>query len=151
MGLRQIENVRHATQRGIDFIKGWERYRKHPYDAGDGFLTGGYGHVFTAQDPPRDLNLEEAEMLLKKDLFKAECSIIRLVNVFLTDNQFDALVSFTFNVGGAAFQRSTLRMKINRLEFDDVFDEFLRWTKSGGRIMKGLVRRRKAEALLFLG
>lgn len=65
--------------------------------------------------------------------------------------RFDALVSFTFNLGGGALQRSTLRRKVNREEHEDVPREFLRWVWAGGRKLRGLVRRREAEALLYQG
>ena len=90
-----------------------------------------------------------AQALLAKDVWSAERAVLRLITVPLTDGQFDALVSFTFNLGGGALQRSTLRRKINREEHTDVPPEFLRWVWAGGRKLKGLVRRRKAEATLY--
>jgi lysozyme len=79
----------------------------------------------------------------------AEQAVCRLVKVPLTDGQFDALVSFTFNLGSGALQRSTLRRKVNREEHEEVPREFLRWVWAGGRKLKGLVRRRAAEADLY--
>ena len=67
----------------------------------------------------------------------------------LTDGQFDALVSFTYNLGGGALQRSTLRGKINREEHAEIPEQFMRWVWAGGRKLKGLVRRRAAEAGLY--
>ena len=75
--------------------------------------------------------------------------MLRLVTVPLTDGQFDALTSFTFNLGGGALQRSTLRRKVNREEHSAVPGEFRRWVWAGGRKLKGLVRRREAEAALY--
>lgn len=81
----------------------------------------------------------------------AERAIQRLIYVPLTDYQWDALTSFTFNLGSGALQRSTLRQKVNREEHIDVPDEFRKWVYAGGRKLKGLVRRREAEALLYSG
>ena len=67
----------------------------------------------------------------------------------LTDGQFDALVSFSFNLGSGALQRSTLRRKVNREEHADVPPEFMRWVWAGGRTLKGLIRRRQAETILY--
>ena len=75
--------------------------------------------------------------------------MLRLIRVPLEDGQFDALSSFAFNLGGGALQRSTLRRKVNREEHDAVPDEFRRWVWAGGRKLKGLVRRRAAEAALY--
>ncbi|AIL64474.1 hypothetical protein NOVO_00315 [Rickettsiales bacterium Ac37b] len=79
----------------------------------------------------------------------AERSVLRNIHINLTRNQFSALVSFTFNVGGAALQRSTLRMKINNHEHSRVSSEFMRWIYGGGHKLPGLIRRRHAEALLY--
>ena len=88
---------------------------------------------------------EAGEALLIKHVAYAEQAVLRLVSVPLTDGQFDALVSFTFNLGGGALQRSTLRRKVNREEHQDVPEQFLRWVWAGGRRLRGLVRRREAE------
>ena len=90
-----------------------------------------------------------AEDLLRKDAGSAERSVLRLVSVPLTDGQFDALVSFTFNLGGGAFQRSTLRRKVNRQAHAEVPAQLMRWVWAGGRKLKGLKRRRAAEAVLY--
>ena len=75
---------------------------------------------------------------------------ISIIKTALTENQFSALVSFTFNLGAGALQRSTLRMKLNRGEVQGAADEFPKWLIAGGRILAGLVRRRAAERALFL-
>lgn len=92
----------------------------------------------------------EAERLLRKDVCFAERAVLRLIKVPLSDGQFDALVSFTFNLGSGSLQRSTLRRKLNRAEYDSIPNELMRWVNAGGRRLKGLVRRRAAEAELFL-
>ena len=78
-----------------------------------------------------------------------EGAVLRLINVPLTDGQFDAVVSFTYNLGGGALQRSTLRRKINREEHAEVSEQFMHWVWAGGRKLKGLVRRRAAESNLY--
>ena len=90
------------------------------------------------------------EALLIKDVLLAEQAVCRLINVPLTNGQFDALVSFTFNLGSGALQRSTLRRKVNREEHEEVPDQFMRWVWAGGRKLKGLVKRRQAEGILYV-
>ena len=92
----------------------------------------------------------EGLSLLLKDVSFAERSVIRLIKVPLFDGQFDALVSFIFNLGSGALQRSTLRMKVNREEHKEVPDEFMKWVRAGGIRLRGLIRRRMAEAILYM-
>ncbi len=92
----------------------------------------------------------EAEALLIKDVQTAESAVLRLIRVPLTDGQFDALVSFTFNLGSGVLQRSTLRRKVNREEHAEVPDQLMRWVWAGGRRLRGLVRRREAEVGLYM-
>lgn len=88
--------------------------------------------------------------MLRRDVVSAERSVLRLITVPLTDGQFDALVSFTFNLGAGALQRSTLRQKVNRKEHGEAAAELLKWCWAGGRKLAGLLARRKAEALHYL-
>jgi lysozyme len=88
--------------------------------------------------------------ILKADLNRFEQGVLRLIKVPLTQGQFDALVSFSFNVGLGNLQNSTLRMKVNRSEFTDAAEQFLVWTKAGGKVLKGLVTRRTDERALFV-
>ena len=99
----------------------------------------------------RGISHEAGIALLVKDVEAAERSVLRLITVPLTNGQFDALVSFTFNLGAGALQRSTLRRKVNREEHDDVPAEFLRWVWAGGKKLRGLVRRREAEVGCYSG
>ena len=92
-----------------------------------------------------------AEELLRRDVESAERAVLRLIRVPLEDGQFDALSSFAFNLGAGALQRSTLRRKVNREEHDAVPAEFGRWVWAGGRKLKGLIRRREAEAVIYAG
>jgi lysozyme len=92
---------------------------------------------------------DEALELLRSDVGKAERAVLRLIAVPLTQGQFDALVSFTFNLGSGALQRSTLRRKVNREEHDDVPAELMKWVWAGGRKLKGLANRRRLESKYY--
>ncbi len=92
---------------------------------------------------------KQAEDILRKDVQTAERAVLRLIKVPLTNGQFDALISFTYNLGAGALQSSTLRRKINREEYSEVPEQFMRWVWAKGRKLKGLVRRREAETRLY--
>ena len=79
----------------------------------------------------------------------AEQAVRRHITVPLTSNQFSALTSFTYNLGSGALQRSTLRMKLNRAQYERAAEQLLRWNKAGGKVLRGLTRRRAAEKALF--
>ena len=112
-------------------------------------MRGLDGRSVTAGTPP--VGEAEAGTLLRRDVATAERAVLRLIAVPLGDGQFDALVSFTFNLGAGALQRSTLRRKVNREAHDHVPAEFRRWVWGGGRKLPGLVRRREAEAVMYRG
>jgi lysozyme len=97
----------------------------------------------------RVLSNEEIDEILRKDLTRFEQGVLRLIKVKLTQGQFDALVSFSFNVGLGNLQNSTLRMKLNRGDYDGAAEQFLVWTKAGGKVLKGLVIRRTHEKEMF--
>ena len=144
--------MRHITQDGLNLIKHFEGFEPEIYLDAAGLPTIGYGHLIRKGEHKmfeNGISESAAEALLSKDIWTAENSVLRLVNVPLTDNQFNALVSFTFNLGSGALQRSTLRRKVNREEHEEVPAEFLRWVWAGGRKLKGLIRRREAEAALY--
>lgn len=94
--------------------------------------------------------LEQAHEYLAHDMIEFEKTVNDSVKVPLSQNQFDALVSLTYNIGSTAFKNSTLLKKLNAKDFTGAADQFLRWNKGGGKVMKGLVRRREAERALFL-
>ena len=143
--------MRHITQNGIDLIKRFEGFSRTVYFCPAGYPTIGYGHVVKPhEDFSAGIDEAQAEELLRQDAVIAERAVLRLINVPLTDGQFDALVSFTYNLGGGALQRSTMRRKINREEHADVPEQFMRWVWAGGRKLKGLVRRREAESRLYI-
>lgn len=143
--------MRHITQKGLGLIKCFEGFSPTIYICPGGYPTIGYGHVVKKhEDFSNGINEAEAENLLRQDAGIAEHLVLRFIQVPLTDGQFDALVSFTFNLGGGALQRSTLRRKVNREEHGEVPAQFMRWVWAGGRKLKGLIRRRVAEADLYM-
>jgi len=144
--------MRHITDNGLNLIKHFEGFSETVYLCPAGHPTIGYGHVVLdheVEDFIDGITKEQASNLLKQDANLAEQAVGRFIRVALTDGQFDALVSFTFNLGSGALQRSTLRSKLNRKDYAGASREFSRWVWAGGRRLKGLVRRRHAEATLF--
>jgi len=141
------------TERCIELIKKYEGLSLKPYICPAGYWTIGYGHVLTKdelKEYKNGITKKEAELLLYHDVFKTFFLISPLVNVKLHPYCWDALTSFSFNVGVYAFKASSLRKKINRGEFYDAAEEFMRWVYAGGRKLKGLVKRRREERELFL-
>ena len=147
--------MRHINERGIQIVKSFEGISTKPYLCPANVWTVGYGATVGSDGRPIDPDMEpisetEAEALFLRDLESSQGWVSRLIKTALTENQYFALVSFTFNVGAGALQRSTLRMKLNREEYQVAADEFPKWRMAGGRILAGLVRRRAVERALFL-
>jgi len=147
--------MRHINERGIEIVKSFEGLTLRPYVCAGGVNSVGYG-VLTRSSTggPIDLDMEpiteaEAEVLLIRDLESSEGWVRRLIKTALTKNQYSALTSFIFNVGAGALQHSTLRMKLNRGEYQGAADEFPKWKFANKRILAGLIRRRAAERALF--
>lgn len=141
------------TDRGIELIKRFEGFSPAVYICPAGYPTIGYGHVVMPEEKERfkaGITKEEAEDLLITDLMRFEKRIKPLIKVEITEPMLDAIISFSYNTGIGAFQRSTLRQKLNRGEFMDTADEFLKWTYAGGQRLRGLLLRRQAERELFL-
>lgn len=148
-------------------IKHHEGVRVTPYRCPAHLWTVGVGHVMypeqaklpvaeriAFQIDTKDFynrSMEQVDALLAKDLVRFERGVARYCPVAL-DHQgiFDALVSFSFNVGLGNLQRSGLRMKTNRGEFEEAAEEFMKWTKAAGKVLPGLVKRRKDERALYL-
>jgi lysozyme len=151
VGVREVLQVRPVSANGILFIQQWERLRLRPYNAGDGLETVGWGHVLSKGDAIRLYTESECMTLLKGDLIYAEGSVTRLITAPLNQNQYDALVSFTFNCGGGVLQRSQIRIKLNRGDYGGAKMAFRNYVRSNGVKLLGLVRRRSAEAQLFGG
>ena len=144
--------MRSISQQGLELIKRYEGFSPKRYICPAGKPTIGYGHVMAEnEDIPEEISHEEANKLLLRDVAVAENTVNRLIDADLTQSQFDALVSFTFNLGAAALARSTLRKRLNEGDFKAAASEFPRWVYAGGKVLDGLVKRRFAEAELFLG
>jgi len=135
---------------GINFIKSFEAFSAIPYKCPGGYDTIGYGHVILRGEYYSRISVDDANELLKRDLAITERAVMRNIKAPLSQNQFDSLISFTFNVGGAALQRSSLRQKINYgSASDEIAQEFLRWVYSNGRKLHGLVNRRTMESRMY--
>lgn len=146
--LAAVWAMRHINEEGLALIKNFEGLHLTAYQCSGHVWTIGYGHTRTVR---RGMTItpSEAEQLLKEDLFIAERAVARLVQVPLSDNQFSALVSFTFNVGVGNLENATLLKLLNRGWYEQVPAQFARWTKAGGEVLGGLARRRAAEARLW--
>ncbi len=148
-----------TSVRGVDMIASFEGFPdQQPYNDPTNFATVGYGHLLhrspvTAGDRRRwsGITKTRAKAMLAEDVGRFEAAVNRVVEVPLSQGQFDALVSFSFNVGEGALVGSTLLRKLNRRDYNGAHREFARWNKGGGRVLPGLTRRRAAEAKLFGG
>lgn len=140
------------SQTGIDLIKSFEGLRLEAYKAvpTEQYMTIGYGHYGVDVKVGSKISKKQAEELLKKDLQRFVEGVDRYVKVKVNQHQFDALVSFSYNCGLGALQNSTLLAKLNTGDYSGAAKEFLKWTKSGGKELKGLVTRRNKEMNLFL-
>lgn len=143
-----------TSDKGIALIKEFEGCKLTAYQDSVGVWTIGYGWTQPVDGKPiragMTINQETAERLLKTGLVSYESDVSRLVKVGLTQGQFDALVSFTYNLGARSLSTSTLLRKLNAGDYAGAADEFLRWNKAGGKVLNGLTRRREAERTLFL-
>lgn len=135
----------------LDLIKRFEGFSSTVYLCPAGIPTIGYGHVVLKGEKfPEGIHQGEGVRLLEQDMKQAEASVGRLIVVPLTEAQRGALISFAFNLGGGALQRSTLRMRVNRQDHRGAADEFLKWCKARGKVVRGLLLRRRAEAKVYL-
>jgi lysozyme len=146
-----------TSDNGLSLIKKSEGFRGNAYpDPATGAkpYTIGYGTTVYPSGMPVKLGdrvtQEQADAYLRNDVRKFESAVSSAVKVKLTQGQFDALVSFTYNVGPANMSSSTLIKKINAGDSAGAADEFLRWNKAAGKVMAGLTTRRAAERALFL-
>jgi lysozyme len=154
-----------VSKEAIEGIKKDEGVRTKPYRCPALLWTVGVGHVIDPNHirvkfderkniplPPewdRVLSMAEVDAILAADLATFERGVLRLCPGGLTQGRFDALVSFSFNVGLGNLQRSTIRMKHNRGDFEGAAEGFMAWTKAGGKELPGLVKRRKHERALY--
>lgn len=137
-----------TSQEGVDLIKHFEGCRLEAYLCPSNVWTIGYGHTKGVKEGDT-IDQEAAEAYLIEDLEEFERHVLRLVEIPLTQNQFDALVSWTFNLGPGNLKTSTLLNRINYGPLSDVPFQIQRWTRSNGTVLAGLVKRRAAEAALW--
>jgi GH24 family phage-related lysozyme (muramidase) len=150
-------NGRRLSDRGVDFIARFEGFRGTLYNDPAGHCTIGYGHLVhrgrcNGGEPAEfraGITRQRAAQLLRADAAVAVAAVRDNVTVALTQEQFDALVSFAFNVGAGAFRRSRLLERLNLGHHEAVPAQLRRWVTAGGRTLPGLVARRDAEARLF--
>ncbi|WP_033134607.1 lysozyme [Acinetobacter sp. MN12] len=139
---------------GLDLIASLEDTKLKAYDDGVGVWTIGIGTTVYPNGVKvkkgDSCTLDQAKSYFAHDLKRFEASVNNLVKVPLSQNQFDALVSLVYNIGQTAFSKSTLLKKLNAKDYAGAADQFPQWNRGGGKVMKGLVRRRDAERALFL-
>ena len=143
------------NEAGMELIKHYEGWRESPYLCSAARPTIGYGSTWECNGDAVTLDhvnitKKQGEYLLQREVRHSEAATRKLVKTELTENMFSSLCSFIYNVGSGNFQRSTMRMRLNRGLHEEAADEFPKWRKAGGRVVKGLVRRRKQERELFL-
>ncbi len=145
------------NQETLDHIKKSEGLRLKAYpDPGTGGepWTIGYGHTsragLPAVHPGMVITMQQAEDILRSDVEKFAQGVAAVITVPVSDNQFGAVVSFAFNVGMGNLKSSTLLKKLNAKNYNGAADEFLKWTKAAGKVLPGLVTRRREERALFL-
>ncbi|ENL4358552.1 lysozyme [Salmonella enterica] len=138
-----------ASDNGRAFIRAREGVKLAAYQDGGGVWTIGYGHTRGVKRG-QVINHEQADEFLDSDLRQVESCISERVTVALNQNQFDALVSFVFNVGRQAFSDSTLLKKLNEGNYRAAADQFTRWVYDNDKFVQGLYNRRVAERDLFL-
>ena len=153
-------NNRILTMAGAKLIQHFEGCLKEhegnykAYKCPAGVWTIGWGsthHGGHGIDATTKWTRAQCDAAFRKDMEAFERAVRKLVTVPLTAHQFDALVSFTYNCGEGNLAKSTLLKKVNNKEFETASKEFIKWNKAGGKVMPGLTRRRKSEALLFQG
>ena len=144
-----------TSKAGLDLIKQFESFRAAPYLCSAGVPTIGYGTTvypngIKVKLSDQKITQQLAENFLQHHVNAIEKDILSLIKVPLKQNQFDALVSFSYNVGFGAFRDSTLLKLLNAGDIDGTSKQFERWNKAGGKVSNGLTRRRNAEKALFL-
>lgn len=144
--------MRQINKAGLDLVKEHEGFRRTAYFCPAKKLTIGYGHVILEHEvylTTARIDEAEALALLKSDMSIAEQAVDRYIKVELNDNQYSALCSFTFNLGGVALRDSTLRRLLNTGDYGSVPGQLNRWVYAGKKRLNGLVRRRAEEGMLF--
>ena len=145
--MTEKENME-ISQEGIALIKRFEGCELKAYLCSAGVPTIGFGST-RGVSMDMEITQERAEALLLEDISDFEEEVNKCVKVPLTQNQFDALVAWTFNLGGTNLRNSTMLIVLNEGEYEKVPSEMKRWNKAAGKTLEGLIRRREAESLLF--
>lgn len=135
---------RRTSETGIAHIKHFEGLRLDCYKCVAGRDTIGWGHTGPDAKPGARISLERAEALFQKDLAEAERAVNELVKVPVLQGQFDACVDFVFNLGRDHFARSTFLRLLNATDYQGAREQLMRWVHSGGQVVSGLQRRRRA-------
>jgi lysozyme len=138
----------------LSIIKKYEGLKLEAYICPAGVATVGFGSTFYPDGRRVKLGdkitLQEAESILLHDIKRFEKEVRNSVKIEITDNQLSALISFVYNVGASAFRKSTLLKKVNANPTDlTIHNEFMRWTRAGGKVLPGLVKRRAEESKLY--
>ena len=139
-----------TSAEGLALIKKFEGLELTAYKCAAGVWTIGYGHTKDVQEGD-EWSEAHADHMLEVELEEFEEYINDNVTVALSQNQFDALVSWVYNLGPANLKASTMLKVLNSGDYEGVPAQIQRWNKAGGKVLEGLIRRRKAEALLFVG
>lgn len=138
-----------TSQSGLSLIKSFEGLRLQAYQDAVGVWTIGYGATRGVKSG-MSISKEQAERMLLNDVQRFEPEVQRLITAPLNQNQWDALLSFTYNLGATNLESSTLRRLLNAGNYAAAAEQFARWNKAGGQVLAGLTRRRQAERDLFL-
>ena len=136
------------SEDGLELIKKFEGCETTAYQDSVGVWTIGFGHTKGVEEG-QTCSIEDAESMLADEMDEYEGYINNMVKVELQQHEFDALVAWVYNLGPTNLGESTMLKVLNGGQFDRVPDEMNRWTRAGGEILEGLVRRRQAESLMF--
>jgi len=145
-----VDVKKKISKNGINEIKRFEGWRSQVYLDSAGLATIGYGHLLKPNETYFMIDLDEGERILRQDVSIAENAVNDFVKVYISQNMFDALVSFVFNVGVNAFKNSTLLRLLNSGDYSGASAQLPRWNKAGGVVNQGLVNRRESEQQLFI-
>ena len=136
---------------GLSLIRRFEGLRLNAYDDVGGKPTVGYGHLIKAGENLDVITKDQAEAILESDVLLTAKCVTNLVRAAIAQNEFDALVCFSYNLGCRALQNSTLLKRVNIDDMEGAAEQFLRWDMAAGKVVQGLTNRRIAERALFLG
>ena len=149
ISLHLVGKYMKISNNGLDLVKHFEGCELKAYLCPAGVWTIGYGHTKGVQEGD-EWSESHAEHMLEVEMEEYEQYINDLVEVELNQNQFDAMVSWVYNLGVGNLQASTLLKVLNAGDYAGVPEQIMRWNKAGGKVLEGLTRRRQAEADLFV-